>query len=139
MQVTSVSHSLDLELAEFLVEAKSNTYAALGDEASVAAALDGSKQLEYRRGAYFSRDVYFGMFRFAGQETVYRNTQPIWTMVYSGGAVGEVGDEEAKESFDFLREALRLVGKDRPFRGPSVYQKGRFSYFDESEETIRIF
>jgi hypothetical protein len=139
MEVISASRSIELDLAKFLVEAKISTYAALGDEASVPPELSGSKQLEYIKGAYYYRDVYFGMFRFMGQETVYRDEQPIWSMVYAGGAVGKVSDEESLRVFEFLRRAMRLVEVDRPFRGPSTYDNGELSYFDESQGDVRNF
>ena len=53
----SINHK---SLAQFIVEAKRRTYASQGDDASVQALLNGSKQLEYSSGDYFYRDIYFG-------------------------------------------------------------------------------
>ena len=75
------------ELAAFLLQAKLHTYAAQGDEASVAPLLPGSRQLEYRDGFWFYRDIYFGGERFVGQETVYYDSTPVWAMSYAGGII----------------------------------------------------
>jgi hypothetical protein len=54
------------EFISFLLNAKRATYASQGNDASVAALLQGAKQLEYRDGPYFYRDVYYGMETFTG-------------------------------------------------------------------------
>ncbi|WP_376768623.1 DUF5680 domain-containing protein [Paenibacillus foliorum] len=36
---------------------------------------------------YFYRDIYFGSAFFIGQETVEFGSRPIWSTVYSGGAI----------------------------------------------------
>ena len=61
----------------FLRHAKLATYAAQGDDASVAPLLGGSKQLEYRDGDWLYRDIYFGMLRFVGQEVVCEADRPV--------------------------------------------------------------
>jgi len=134
-----IAQLTDNELAHFLVEAKRSTYATHGDKASVAAVLAGSKQLEHCVGELTYRDIYFGMFRFAGQEVVSRNELPIWTMVYAGGSTDAISDQEAITVFEFLRQALRLVSPDRPFRGPSTFKSGELHYFDESEGNVTAF
>jgi hypothetical protein len=55
----------------FLVNAKRQTYAAQGDDATVTPLVPGSRQLEYQEGALLYRDIYFGGGYFVGQETVY--------------------------------------------------------------------
>jgi hypothetical protein len=72
-------------MTKFLVDAKRGTYAATGDDESVAPALPDSKQLEYRSGEFSDRDIYFGMDFLVGQETVSHKEKVIWSMVYAGG------------------------------------------------------
>ncbi|MCL6459327.1 MAG: DUF5680 domain-containing protein [Gorillibacterium sp.] len=133
----SINHE---QLTEFLVEAKKNTYAAQGDEASVQPLLNGSKQLEYRRGDYFYRDIYFGYGFFIGQETIEFENQQIWSMVYSGGvmmsnAVRDIIDPIYK----FLRRALKQVDTNSIYRGPNHYQEDAYLYENEYEGTLEDF
>lgn len=73
----------------FLLDAKRATYAAQGDEATVAPLLPGSKQLEYRAGDYVYRDVYFGVAYSVGQEVV-ADRERVVAFVYTsaGGFLG---------------------------------------------------
>jgi len=73
------------ELAAFLHAAKFATYATQGDQASVTPLLPGSKQLEFRNGDFFYRDIYAGLFYFVGQEIAYFRDTPVWSMSYAGG------------------------------------------------------
>ena len=107
----------------FLVSAKRSTYASLGDEASVEALLPGSRQLEYREGPWFYRDIYFGTAYFVGQETVYYEDSPFWAMSYAGGVLPAVEPHEMKLIYGFLREALHAIPSEMPFRGPKEFRK----------------
>jgi hypothetical protein len=124
----------------FLVEAKKNTYAAQGVDASVPPSLNGSKQLEYRCGNYFYRDIYFGSAFFTGQEVVEYENRPIWSMVYSGGVlIPNASLEQTAPIYAFLREALRLVDELSIYRGPSFYQKQNYIYENQSNGTLDYF
>ena len=129
------------QLAAFLVEAKLHTYAAQDNEASVSALLPGSKQLEFRQGDFVYRDVYFGGHFFAGQETIYWQEQPIWSMVYAGGLLVEAkGDViDAGMVYAFLRAAMRQVRAERPFRGPSRWQDCAWLYEDQGSGDLKRF
>ncbi|WP_127531157.1 DUF5680 domain-containing protein [Paenibacillus kobensis] len=133
--------ALDYEqLREFLVESKQHTYAAQGDEASVLPQLVGSKQLEYRRGEFFYRDIYFGMSFFAGQETVQQHDRPVWSMVYSGGITQpERSWEDTAAIYAFLRQALMQVDTVTVYRGPISYEQDRYLYRNEYEGSIDSF
>ena len=67
------------EFVSFLSAAKLATYAGQSDEASVAALLPGSKQLEYSRGPYLYRDIYVGTLHFVGQEIAYSDARAVWS------------------------------------------------------------
>jgi hypothetical protein len=125
------------QLIEFLCEAKRRTYAAQGDEATVPPLLPDSRQLEYRKGPWFYRDIYFGMHSFVGQETVYYEEKPVWAMGYAGGLlVEEVNPEEV---YRFLRAALRRVSPDWPYRGPGHYAGEAYCYRNESHGDVESF
>lgn len=111
------------------MEAKRQTYAAYGDNASVAPLVPGSRQLEYGHGSFFYRDVYFGMAYFVGQETVYDGDYPYWSMCYAGGVNhGVTAKDEIRRIYTFLRSALREVSVAHPFRGPSHFRAADFEY-----------
>ncbi|WP_019910776.1 DUF5680 domain-containing protein [Paenibacillus sp. HW567] len=126
-------------LVEFLLKAKNATYAAQGDEASVPPLLEGYRQLEYVEGDYFYRDVYVGMAYFAGQETIYFHGQPIWSMTYGGGTLKELSLDEVKDTYAFLRQAMRRVAEDHPYRGPHTFSAGVYQYFDVNEGDMERF
>lgn len=88
-------------LLDFLIRAKNPTYASQGDEASVSPLLEGSRQLEFREGPFFYRDVYFGMRFFTELEVVYHQGRPVWSMSYSGGVVKEADLDYAKAVIPF--------------------------------------
>ncbi|MBI5960837.1 MAG: hypothetical protein HY866_19015 [Chloroflexi bacterium] len=116
---------------EFLLRAKQATYASEGDAASVASLLPGAKQLEYREGRWLYRDIYFGAMQFTGQEVIYLDDTPLWTMCYNGGMI-----DPAASLGGFLKEAMRHVSADRPYRGPAQYVSGDYRYTDESHGSL---
>lgn len=114
---------------DFLLEAKLRTYAAQDSNAALPNPLvPGSTQLEWCSGDWLYRDIYFGMLRFTGQETVYWKKIPVWAMCYSGGMNMGIDRDEAKHIYSFLGEALVLVTRDQPFRGPVNYAASNFVY-----------
>ncbi|MDR0271453.1 DUF5680 domain-containing protein [Paenibacillus sp.] len=133
----SITHE---QLANFLVEAKRNTYASQGDEASVQPLLNNSKQLEYRSGDFFYRDIYFGSAFFVGQETVEFEERPIWSMVYSGGVIiPNASGDIIGPIHSFLRQALRLVDTKSIYRGPNRFESSNYIFKNEYEGTLDIF
>jgi hypothetical protein len=133
----SINHWL---LTNFLVEAKRSTYASQGDDASVQPLLNGSKQLEYRSGDYFYRDIYFGSAFFIGQETVEFENHPIWSMVYSGGVIiPNASWDIIAPIYGFLRQALRLVDTNSIYRGPNHYEENNYIFKNEYEGTLEDF
>lgn len=119
------------ELAEFIVEANRNTWAA--DGAEVEPEREGYKELEYKRGDWRLRDSYTGYFRAPGMTTVYHHECPVWTMAYSGGMVKGSGGKLAESTFKFLRSALMRVAPDEPYRGPN-YEEGEWRYSFELQQ-----
>ena len=124
----------------FLVNAKRQTYAAQGDDATVTPLLPGSRQLEYREGILLYRDIYFGGASFVGQETVYDSPTPVWAMGYAGGVIPSSGAASAVgQVYEFLRAALRRVTPERPYRGPSQWCEGAYVYTDEGQGDVERF
>ncbi|HQE94071.1 MAG TPA: DUF5680 domain-containing protein [Anaerolineae bacterium] len=118
----------------FLLAAKQHTYAAQGGaDAAVTPLLPGSRQLEYRAGRLAYRDVYFGSDYFAGQETVYYDTSPVWSMVYAGGRLKNMLCSirlavEMPQVYAFLQAALRHAPAEHPYRGPALWEEGDLVY-----------
>lgn len=107
-------------IIEFLMEAKKATYAGKGPEKS--SSRPNSHDLEYEKNGLKYIDTYLGGERFAGEEALWKNDKPFWSMNYIGRVIS------AEFSGDFLKEALLNVQPDRPYRGPVNYKNGDYSY-----------
>ncbi len=123
---------------DFLLRAKRATYANQGgEEAKVAPALPGSVQLEFREGDLLYRDIYYGALFFVGEEVVYHQGKPVWVMNYGGGVT--VSDVDADAVGGFLREAMRAVEAERPYRGPSHFARPPYVYTDTTTGDLTRF
>ncbi|HOT91492.1 MAG TPA: DUF5680 domain-containing protein [Anaerolineae bacterium] len=140
MSTFDVPVSRELFVA-FLITAKQNTYAAQGGAgAAVSPLLPGSHQLEYREGRLLYRDIYFGGDYFAGQETVYYDTMPVWSMVYAGGRLKHVTTLlDIQQAYAFLQAALRHPPVEHPYRGPAVFKQEDFVYTNEIHGELERF
>ena len=107
-------------LIEFLIEAKKNTYAAYGKETD--SCRIASHDLAYTLGNYKYYDSYFGGEQFSGEEVIWQDDNPKWTMNYCGRVLS------MNFNGDFLKDALFHTSADRPYRGPAFYQNGEYSY-----------
>ena len=117
---TTQSLQADDAVTAFLLRAKQATYA--GHGAEVAPSRPGSHDLRYQEGHLVYLDTYLGGSRFVGEEAVWDEGGPFWSMNYVGRVVGE------GFSGDFLKECLALATADRPYRGPLLHQGGDFLY-----------
>ncbi len=111
---------IDDKTIEFLCKAKKFTYAGKGEKSK--ASRPQSHDLEYCEDKLKYIDTYLGGEKFSGEEALWVNEFPVWSMNYVGRVVGE------NFSGDFLKEALLLVSKDNPYRGPSIYSSGNYTY-----------
>ena len=127
------------ELAEFLVKAKTQTYA--GDGHKVEPQRPGFKEFEFSDGDWNYRDSYAGFYSAPGQEVVRFQGEPVWTMVYSGGMRPKYQGQEdfSRQTFAFLKKALLGVGKSQPFRGPGKFHFGGFEYLNIVEGDVTDF
>jgi len=130
------------ELVQFIITAKSQTYAAGGGASStiVTALLTDSHQLEYRAGTLFYRDIYFGQAYFVGQETVYHANTAIWSMCYAGGWTDQLTSEDDIGRISLLlQNALKRVPADFPFRGPHEYDEASCHYRNSPNGNVERF
>lgn len=131
--------TLDPLFTAFLLRAKRATYAAQGDEASVPAALAGSKQLEYAESEFSYRDIYFGMLGFVGQETVHNSGAALWSMAYHGGLLSTAPTEAASSVYAHLRAALLQPNPELPVRGCAELRLADLHYVCVSEGDLAEF
>jgi len=116
------------KFSRFLCDAKIATYAAGDNRVPEKPILPGSHQLEFRQGALFYRDIYYGGAFFVGQEIVYYRDNPFWSMCYAGGANEGVDTDHTPRIYEFLSAALREVPESDPYRGPASFKWEKFSY-----------
>ena len=118
-------------IIEFLIRAKKATYAGKGAETQ--SSRPGSHDLTYSEGNMMYYDSYLGGEKFAGEEALWTDNVPYWSMNYVGRVTGE------NFSGDFLKEALLLVPPEAPFRGPASYSNGAYSYKCDFEGSFEWF
>lgn len=127
------------DLQDFLIAAKQASYASSADDASLTPLLSGTKQLEYRSGDFFYRDIYAGLLMFVGQEIVYFRDTPVWSMSYAGGTLSGVDMDQVRDIYALLRQALRQVPKEQPFRGPEAFDNHPYCYRNEISGSVERF
>jgi transcriptional regulator with XRE-family HTH domain len=108
------------DVIDFLCRAKRVTYAGKGAETT--SSRPNSHELQYIENNYKYIDSYLGGEKFAGEEALWCDDSPFWSMNYIGRIIGD------GFSGDFLKECLLLVLKEYPYRGPLVYQNGEYKY-----------
>lgn len=122
---------MDKEIIDFLIRAKKATYAGKGAE--TAPSRTGSHDLVYKDGDMMYYDTYLGGKCFAGEEALWINDNPYWSMNYAGRVTGD------NFSGDFLKEALLAVPSDKPYRGPEEYVNGDYVYKCEVSGSFEWF
>lgn len=108
------------EIIQFLIRAKQSTYAGYGNQ--IEPSRRSSHDLSYEEGELFYLDTYLGGERFSGEEALWKDTTPIWSMNYTGRVLGE------QFNGDFLKSALKEVPMEIPYRGPRFFQQGLYTY-----------
>jgi transcriptional regulator with XRE-family HTH domain len=116
----AIKKSLSDQAIAFLCQAKRECYAGQGYK--VASTKPSSYDYHYATGAYSYWDTYFGGEKFCGEEVLYENETPVYSMNYAGRVL------EEGFSGDFLKEALLLVPEEYPYRGPYLHRNGDFTY-----------
>jgi transcriptional regulator with XRE-family HTH domain len=108
------------DMVALLCRAKKKTYAGKG--AMAESSRPKSHDLRYSEGDYLYIDTYLGGEKFCGEEALWKQGIPIWSMNYCGRVLSD------HFNGDFLKEALFLVPEEYPYRGPLVYMNGDYSY-----------
>ena len=130
--LTFETHKIEIsELASFLVKAKKATYANKTNK--INSSRKESHDYSYQENNYTYFDSFFGAENFSGQEIVYKDEKPCWSMNYYGRVLGK------NFNGDFLKEALLQVDEELPFRGPLFYQKGEYLYLLRVQGKIDFF
>ena len=130
--LTLETHKIEIsERACFLVKAKKATYANKTNK--VNSSRKESHDYSYQENNYTYLDSFFGAENFSGQEIVYKDGKPCWSMNYYGRVI------EENFNGDFLKEALLQVDEELPFRGPLFYQKGEYLYLLRIQGKIDFF
>ena len=112
------------ELITFLQKAKQKTYAGHGAETSPCRPASHGLRYEEKTesGLLLYIDTYLGGKNFSGEEALWRDGVPLWSMNYYGRVTAE------PFSGDFLKAALYEVPADKPFRGPDIFRQGDYTY-----------
>lgn len=124
---------MNKNILNFLIDSRPKTYAS-GKEAEIA---NGFKAYSIKKGDLEYRDAYTDQDRFfQGQEVIFQNGKPIWSMSYRGAA--EVG-ADTKEVFRFLQKILREHSDEVRLPGKKKYQNGKWQYEDNCGGSIDEF
>ncbi len=129
------------QLKAFLAKATKATYAGSGAKLEITQR-PGFIELEFTEPPYYYRDSYAGFIRSIGQEVVWYDDKPFWSMAYGGGMTsGDYNPELAYQTFGFLKKAMS-TGKDgnvfQP-RGPNIFTDGDWRYESDWDGGISGF
>lgn len=122
---------MDNKIIDFLIVAKQKTYAGKGKEEEPSRLK--SHDLKYEEGNLMYYDTYIGNDLFSGEEALWIDSNPFWSMNYIGRVKGD------NFSGDFLKEALLLASKEYPYRGPLYYKNGEYEYKMELNGSFEWF
>jgi len=114
---------MDTNIACFLIRAKKDVFA---DRANFESSRPSSKDKQYSEGNLKYIDSFFGEINFAGEEVLLKNDVTFWAMNYIGRVLSE--DVSMESLWRFLEDALLLVPKEHPYRGPLHYAHGEYAY-----------
>ena len=121
----------------FIVVAKSQSYVAGGLERSSSRPV--SHDIGYENGAWRYLDSYFRGTDFAGQETIWRDDEPVWAMNYYG-TVLRTDLIDARRAGAVIQAALgALYGNEQRFLGGWNYAHHFGDYADQSDGDFRRF
>ena len=115
------------DLVSFLIRAKQKTYA--GHGAEVTSSRPASHDLRYEEGNLLYIDTFLGGEKFTGEEALWKDGIPLWSMNYSGRVTGE------NFSGDFLKEALFNVPAattSRQYKTTAVLTQSFITFLDEN-------
>jgi len=121
---------------KFLVKAKKETYAS-NSEFEKKRLKDGAKELSFAENDFLYRDRYFGSKAFIGEEVVFKNKKPFWSMNYAGSCLNDFCPRN--DIYSFLKKSLKKVDKKTIFRGPKKLKIGDFLYINKINGDVNDF
>lgn len=123
-------------LEQFIVEAKAACY--VGDGVPAPASRKGSHDLRHERGGWAYLDSYFGGTDFIGQETVWRNGEPVWAMNYYGRILAPDFIDGARAG-QVIKQALSTLYLQKRFLGGFSHCVDAYRYEDRNQGTVEQF
>ncbi|MCL4516080.1 MAG: DUF5680 domain-containing protein [Firmicutes bacterium] len=124
------------QLNAFIVRAKAATY--VGRGAKSLSYRPGSHDLQYHEEAFSYLDSYFGGTDFLGQEVVYFEGKPVWSMSYYGRIL-EPSLISAAEAGQIIQESLSRMYTQGRFLEGFEHSIGDSTYFDTSDGDLTFF
>ena len=124
------------ELTAFIVRAKGHTYVGGGEH--TASSRSGSHDLRFTEGDWSYHDSYFGGSDFIGEEVVYFDDQPVWSMNYYGRIL-QPDLLSAARAGQMIKASLSRLYKEGRFLGGFKYAEDNLIYEDASEGTTICF
>jgi hypothetical protein len=124
-------HNLSLpDLHAFIVRAKAATY--VGSGAKSPSCRPMSHDLKFDDGTWSYLDSYFGGTDFIGEEAVWFDGRPVWTMNYYGYILKPELITPAQAG-QMIKASLSRMYTENRFLGGFRHGEGEFTYFDTSE------
>lgn len=112
------------ELKQFLFQANLAGYAG-GDEKSWVKDKDGSTTIKFSKGDWEFNDNFFGGEPFGGRTIILYKKKPVWIMLYYGWVKKGIN---VNPVYKVLRNALKNMPKQYPYRGPKMFREGSYVY-----------
>jgi len=122
-------------LKQFLIDSNKAGYAG-GKEKQWIKENDRSTTIPFKKGGWKSHDNFFGGEPYGGRTVVFYDNKPFWIMVYYGWVEKEV---EINSVYKVLRNALRQMPEDYPFRGPKGYKNNKYVYNNSWKGNVESF
>lgn len=122
-------------LHQFLIDSNKAGYAG-GKEKKWIKEPDGSTTIPYEKNSWKSHDNFFGGEPYGGRTIVFYKEKPYWIMVYYGWVEEGI---KTNTIYGVLRDALKQMPEDYPFRGPKKYKEGKFIYINTWKGEIERF
>ena len=123
------------QFLDFLQRAKKATFAS--KDAKPIKTKDNGLEYTYEERPLLYKDKYFGYLIDTGQEVVWYNGIPKWSMSYRGGMLNH--EKLSSRCFSFLKRCLQKFPEDFPVRGPENYEEGDFKYENKWEGVVDSF
>lgn len=122
-------------LKQFLIDSNKAGYAG-GKEKQWIKENDHSTTIPFEKGKWKSHDNFFGGEPYGGRTVVFYNDKPFWIMVYYGWVKKGV---EINSVYEILRNALKQMPEDYPFRGPKGYKNNEYTYINYWQGNVENF